>query len=121
MQLLIALTVGQLLSLLLCASGVILQILVSKYSVSVPTAQNFIAYILLGLVYGVVVAVRGDFITILRRNWWKYIILGLVDVEANYLMVIAYKYTNLTTIQVYLHLYFQLHVTCFLPLLLPSC
>ena len=100
MQLLIALTLGQLLSMLLCASGVISQILVTKHSVSVPTTQNFFAYILLGMVYGVVVTMRGDFITVLRRNWWKYIILGIVDVEANYFVVIAYKYTNLTTIQV---------------------
>ncbi len=45
-------------------------------------------------------AARKDFLTILRKNWWKYIILGVVDVEANYLIILAYKYTNLTTVQV---------------------
>ena len=38
---------------------------------------------------------------VLKYNWWKYLILGVVDVEANFLIVLAYRYTNLTSIQVY--------------------
>ena len=100
MRLILALLLGQLLSLLLCGTGVTSQLLVTKYSVSAPTTQAFITYVFLGLVYGVAVAVRGDFLTILKENWWKYIILGVVDMEANYLVVLAYKYTSLTTVQV---------------------
>lgn len=37
---------------------------------------------------------------ILRRRWWKYLLLGLVDVEANYAVVKAYQYTTLTSVQV---------------------
>lgn len=95
-----AVIMGQVLSILLCGTGVTTQLLVSKHSTSVPTTQAFINYVLLGLVYGVMVAARKDFLTILRKNWWKYIILGVVDVEANYLIILAYKYTNLTTVQV---------------------
>lgn len=40
------------------------------------------------------------FLTVLRYNWWKYIILGVMDVEANYVLILAYRYTNLTSIQV---------------------
>uniref|UniRef100_A0ACB8FGG1 Uncharacterized protein n=1 Tax=Sphaerodactylus townsendi TaxID=933632 RepID=A0ACB8FGG1_9SAUR len=36
---------------------------------------------------------------ILRGKWWKYILLGLVDVEANYTIVKAYQYTTLTSVQ----------------------
>ncbi|XP_032646593.1 solute carrier family 35 member F2 isoform X3 [Chelonoidis abingdonii] len=36
---------------------------------------------------------------ILKRKWWKYILLALVDVEANYTIVKAYQYTTLTSVQ----------------------
>ncbi|XP_022526470.2 solute carrier family 35 member F2 isoform X2 [Astyanax mexicanus] len=36
---------------------------------------------------------------ILKTKWWKYILLGLADVEANYAVVKAYQYTTLTSIQ----------------------
>lgn len=36
----------------------------------------------------------------MRRKWWKYTLLGLADVEANYLIVRAYQYTTLTSVQV---------------------
>ena len=39
---------------------------------------------------------------VLHKNWWNYIILRVIDVEANYMVVRAYEYTNLTTIQVQL-------------------
>lgn len=100
MTLLLALLLGQFLSVMLCGTGVTSQLLVSKHSVEVPTTQAFVNYVLLALVYGTPVVVRKEFCTTLRRNWWKYIFLGLVDVEANYLFILAYKYTNLTTVQV---------------------
>jgi hypothetical protein len=33
-------------------------------------------------------------------NFWKYFVVCLADVEANYLMIKAYSYTKMTTIQV---------------------
>lgn len=98
-RLLVTLLLGQLLSLLLCSTGVTSQLLVSRHSVAVPTTQVFLTYFLLGVVYGVPLAARSDFLTILKENWWKYIVLGVIDLEANYLVVLAYKYTNLTTVQ----------------------
>lgn len=41
-----------------------------------------------------------NLLAILRRRWWKYMILGLIDLEANYLVVKAYQYTTLTSVQV---------------------
>lgn len=100
MKLLVALVLGQLLSTLLCGTGVTSQLLFSRHSIAVPTTQAFINYALLALVYGIPMVVRKNFCAVLRRDWWKYVFLGLVDVEANYLIILAYKYTNLTTIQV---------------------
>lgn len=39
---------------------------------------------------------------ILRTKWWKYLIMGVADVEANYTVVKAYQFTSLTSIQVLL-------------------
>ncbi|XP_020359322.1 solute carrier family 35 member F2 isoform X2 [Oncorhynchus kisutch] len=36
---------------------------------------------------------------ILKKRWWMYLLVGLVDVEANYTVVKAYQYTTLTSIQ----------------------
>ena len=85
---------------MLAGTGVSSQLLESKYSIAVPTTQLFMNYFLLGVVFGTLLACRKNFLAILRKNWWKYLILGVTDVEANYVVVLAYKYTTLTSIQV---------------------
>uniref|UniRef100_A0A9L0TBD2 Solute carrier family 35 member F2 n=1 Tax=Equus caballus TaxID=9796 RepID=A0A9L0TBD2_HORSE len=45
------------------------------------------------------ISISGNLLYILKRKWWKYILLGLADVEANYLIVRAYQYTTLTSVQ----------------------
>ena len=35
----------------------------------------------------------------LRVHWWKYFILALADVEGNFLLVKAYQYTTITSVQ----------------------
>ena len=42
----------------------------------------------------------GNILQILKTKWWKYLVMGLADVEANYAVVKAYQFTNLTSIQV---------------------
>ncbi|KTF72684.1 hypothetical protein cypCar_00037504 [Cyprinus carpio] len=46
-----------------------------------------------------------NLLAILKRRWWKYMILGLIDIEANYLVIKAYQYTTLTSVQVYDYVY----------------
>ena len=99
-HLLVALVLGQFLSLMLCGTGLTSSLLEVRYSIAVPTSQAFINYILLGMVFGVWLAVNKNFLTKLKKNWWKYVILGVIDVEGNYLIILAYKYTTLTSIQV---------------------
>lgn len=36
----------------------------------------------------------------IKKAWWKYLIVSLADVEANYFIVKAYSLTIITTIQV---------------------
>uniref|UniRef100_A0A8D2NV72 Solute carrier family 35 member F2 n=1 Tax=Zosterops lateralis melanops TaxID=1220523 RepID=A0A8D2NV72_ZOSLA len=64
--------------------------------------QSFINYVLLLLIYTTMLALRtgsDSLWQILKKRWWKYIFLGLVDVEANYVIVKAYQYTTLTSVQ----------------------
>ena len=36
---------------------------------------------------------------LLRVSWWKYLLLAFCDVEGNYLLVKAYQYTSITSVQ----------------------
>ena len=99
-NLLLSVLAGQILSLMLCGTGVTSQVLEGRYGIAVPTSQLFFSYLLLGIVFGGMLACKKNFLATLRQNWWKYLILGVVDTEANFLIVLAYKYTSLTSIQV---------------------
>lgn len=93
---------GQMLSLFICGTAVTSQYLAEQYQVNTPMFQSFINYSLLLLVYTTMLAFRtgGDSLRqILKQRWWKYMFLGLADVEANYTIVKAYQYTTLTSVQ----------------------
>ncbi|NWH87121.1 S35F2 protein, partial [Aegithalos caudatus] len=93
---------GQMVSFFICGTAVTSQYLAEEYEVKTPMLQSFINYALLLLVYTTMLGFRtgnDSLWQILKRRWWKYIFLGLVDVEANYVVVKAYQYTNLTSVQ----------------------
>ncbi|XP_040282200.1 solute carrier family 35 member F2 isoform X1 [Bufo bufo] len=93
---------GQLLSLFICGTAVTSQFLAENYKVDTPMFQSFINYCLLFLVYTVWLAFRSGengLLHILRKKWWKYLLLGIVDVEANYSIVKAYQFTTITSVQ----------------------
>ncbi|XP_060677168.1 solute carrier family 35 member F1 isoform X2 [Hemiscyllium ocellatum] len=101
-ELLLSLALGQVLSLLICGIGLTSKYLVEDFHANTPVFQSFLNYILLFLVYTTTLAVRQgeeNLLAILKRRWWKYMILGLIDIEANYLVIKAYQYTTLTSVQ----------------------
>ncbi|KAB0394295.1 hypothetical protein E2I00_005705 [Balaenoptera physalus] len=101
-EMLISVALGQVLSLLICGISLTSKYLSEDFHANTPVFQSFLNYILLFLVYTTTLAVRQgeeNLLAILRRRWWKYMILGLIDLEANYLVVKAYQYTTLTSIQ----------------------
>ncbi|KAM6965237.1 LOW QUALITY PROTEIN: solute carrier family 35 member F1 [Aplochiton taeniatus] len=101
-DLLVTLALGQVLSLLICGIGLTSKYLADDYHANTPVFQCFLNYILLFLVYTTTLAVRQgeeNLLAILKRRWWKYMILGLIDIEANYLVIKAYQYTTLTSVQ----------------------
>ncbi|CAP38896.2 Protein CBG22265 [Caenorhabditis briggsae] len=96
-----ALILGQILSLCLCGTGVSSQLLVNE-NVNAPAAQAFSNYFLLCFVYCISLACKTDdnsLVVVLRKRGWRYLILAIIDVEANYMIVKAYQYTNLTSVQ----------------------
>lgn len=116
----VSVALGQVLSLCLCGTGVTSQLLTDEYKVYTPMTQNFFAYFLICLVYGTgdstqpwpfrhyrglipALAFRPmeeGIVSVLRDRGWKYFVAALLDVEANFLLVLAYQYSNLTSIQV---------------------
>ncbi|CAJ1064868.1 solute carrier family 35 member F2-like [Xyrichtys novacula] len=96
------LAMGQGLAGLICGTAVSSQFLATNFHVNTPMLQSFLNYALLCLTYTTMLFCRtgdGNILQILRRRWWKYLLLGLVDVEANYAVVKAYQYTTLTSVQ----------------------
>ncbi|TRY97926.1 hypothetical protein DNTS_034148 [Danionella cerebrum] len=100
-QLFKTIAMGQGLSMLICGTAVTCQYLVN-YRVEAPMLQSFLNYSLLLLTYTVVLAFRrgeNNLVQILKKKWWKYFLMALTDVEANYTVVKAFQFTNLTSIQ----------------------
>ncbi|KAK4266495.1 hypothetical protein QN277_027402 [Acacia crassicarpa] len=91
---LIGLGLGQFLSLLITATGFASSEL-AKRGIDAPTSQSFLNYVLLAIVYGSTVLYRRQ---PLKAKWYYYVLLALVDVEANFLVVKAYQYTSLTSV-----------------------
>ena len=63
--------------------------------VSLPAAQSLINYVGLGLVYGSLLAWRRQRP---KAEWYKYAVLAMADVLANFCVVEAYRYTSLTSV-----------------------
>ena len=61
-------------------------------------------YVLLLFVYGPIWIIKlndkNKLSKTIRENSWKYLLVSIADVEANYFIVKAYKHTLVTTIQV---------------------
>lgn len=91
---LIGLGLGQFLSLLITSTGFSSSELARK-GINAPTSQSLANYVLLALVYGTIFIHRKK---PFKAKWYYYILLGLIDVEANFLVVKAYQYTSLTSV-----------------------
>uniref|UniRef100_A0A7N0UQ02 Solute carrier family 35 member F1 n=1 Tax=Kalanchoe fedtschenkoi TaxID=63787 RepID=A0A7N0UQ02_KALFE len=85
---------GQFLSLLITSTGFSSSELARK-GINAPTSQSFLNYVLLGVVYVSCMIYRRK---ALKAKWYYYVILAVVDVEANFLVVKAYQYTSITSV-----------------------
>ncbi|XP_072965054.1 uncharacterized protein [Typha angustifolia] len=93
-KMVVGLVLGQFVSLLITSTGFSSSEL-SRQGINAPTSQSFLNYVLLAIVYGAVVIHRRQ---PLKIRWYYFIMLAIVDVEANFLVVKAYQYTSLTSV-----------------------
>ncbi|KAL5578212.1 hypothetical protein UlMin_019911, partial [Ulmus minor] len=100
----IGLALGQFLSILVALTGFLASKLTEK-KINASTAQSFLNYVLLAIVYGSIILYRRKKTQTQTQDpsfsIVLYAVLGFVDVEANFLFVEAYKYTTATRVMLY--------------------
>uniref|UniRef100_A0A061RZ52 Solute carrier family 35, member F1/2 n=1 Tax=Tetraselmis sp. GSL018 TaxID=582737 RepID=A0A061RZ52_9CHLO len=89
-----AIGLGQFCCVLLTVTGLTSHSL-AELGVSLPATQSTLNYALLGISYGVAQLITS---TPRKRPLWNYAVLALFDVEANCLVVMAYRYTSITSV-----------------------
>eukprot|EP00808_Paulinella_micropora_P028023 g66945.t1 len=91
-----SLLLGQLLSILLTGTGTFAQLLAARESRFQPAAMNLLNYFLLSLhVFLLPCRAKG-----LSTPWLKFFLVALADVEGNFFLVLAYRYTTITSVQI---------------------
>ncbi|KAK6517618.1 hypothetical protein TWF281_004267 [Arthrobotrys megalospora] len=93
----ITLVMGQFLALCITSTNTFTTLLFMA-GTSFPAFQTFINYCLLNLCYTSFTIYKEGFRGWLRIVWkdgWKYFILAFFDVEGNYFVVLAYRYTTI--------------------------
>mmetsp|Transcript_33857 Transcript_33857/g.84370 ORF Transcript_33857/g.84370 Transcript_33857/m.84370 type:complete len:401 (-) Transcript_33857:113-1315(-) len=90
------LALGQILSVLVTGTGVCSTLLAAR-GMSFPMFQSTITYFVLSLHLlgggGV-----GRLVRTRRGALWKYAIIAVIDLQANYLLVLAYRYTSMASV-----------------------
>lgn len=97
----IVIAIGQTLSLCITATNTFTTFIVDS-GANIPAFQTLFNYILLFLVFTTIFLIREGpraYFRVLRRVWWRYIIMEFLDVEGNYFTVLAYEYTNILSAQ----------------------
>ncbi|KAI9825109.1 MAG: hypothetical protein M1832_001429 [Thelocarpon impressellum] len=95
------LVLGQALALCITGTNTFTSLLAMK-GTSIPAFQTFFNYVLLNLVYtGYTLRQYGfrRWARLLVSDGWKYLILAFFDVEGNYFVVLAYRYTTILSAQ----------------------
>ncbi|KAI9678464.1 MAG: hypothetical protein M1829_002062 [Trizodia sp. TS-e1964] len=97
----IVLVLGQVLSLCITGTNTFSGLLAQEGN-SIPAFQTFFNYVLLNLVYTSYTLYKYGFkgyARFLLKDGWKYVILSFFDVEGNYFVVLAYRYTTILSTQ----------------------
>ncbi|CCX32444.1 Similar to Uncharacterized solute carrier family 35 member C320.08; acc. no. O59785 [Pyronema omphalodes CBS 100304] len=92
---------GQLLSLCITGTNTFSGLLAAR-GTSIPAFQSFFNYLLLNLVYTSISIYKlgwKGYGNVLKTKGWKYFILAFLDVEGNYFVVLAYRYTTVISAQ----------------------
>ncbi|MCL7023323.1 hypothetical protein MKW94_027013, partial [Papaver nudicaule] len=69
--------------------------LLSNRSINAPLTQSFFTYTLLALVYTPIFLFRRQKLMV---PWYWYLLLGFIDVQANFMVIKAYQYSSITSV-----------------------
>lgn len=74
--------------------------MLARGGVDIPSTQSFFNYLLLSLFVFPLIRQQGfeGFKATIKDKWWIYIFLAACDVEANYIVVLAYQFTTLSSV-----------------------
>ncbi|KAH4256555.1 hypothetical protein HBI04_158850 [Parastagonospora nodorum] len=97
----ITLLLGQVLAICITSTNT-LSTLLANEGTSIPAFQSFFNYVLLNLIYTTYTIYKYGF-----KRWarlcvvdgWRFFILAFFDVEGNYFVVLAYRYTTILSAQ----------------------
>ncbi|XP_065907997.1 solute carrier family 35 member F2-like isoform X1 [Dysidea avara] len=91
------LVAGQILSLFWTGFGVFVTLLDNHTGKDISTTLAAGVYFVLTVTCGPYMALQRNFVAKIKANWWKFIILGVSDVQGVYLQNLSLKYTTVTS------------------------
>ncbi|KAI9676156.1 MAG: hypothetical protein M1817_000901 [Caeruleum heppii] len=97
----IVLVLGQVLALCITGTNTFTSLLAAG-GTSIPAFQTFFNYVLLNIVYtGYTIFRYGPkkWFRLVIKDGWRFLLLAFFDVEGNYFVVLAYRYTNILSAQ----------------------
>ncbi|KAL3669631.1 hypothetical protein V7S43_005016 [Phytophthora oleae] len=93
------LILGQFISVLIACTGVFSQLLNGSFQIQIPVTQSAGNYLLLCMyLVDPIMRFRRQRGYKLEIPWWQYLLLAFADVEGNFLVVCAYKYTSISSV-----------------------
>eukprot|EP01134_Creolimax_fragrantissima_P004962 CFRG4962T1 len=95
-----AFVVGLVISLSIAGTGAFSQALLQEIVEPLPVAQSLFTYVLLSVVYIPVLAYQKNLGPTIRNYGPSFLAIAFIDVQANFLIVQAYKYTSMSSVQI---------------------
>ncbi|KAL1603315.1 hypothetical protein SLS59_004411 [Nothophoma quercina] len=92
---------GQVLAICITSTNTLSSLLANE-GTSIPAFQSFFNYVLLNLIYTTYTIYKYGFkrwARLLIFDGWRFFILAFLDVEGNYFVVLAYRYTTILSAQ----------------------
>lgn len=97
----LAMLLGQVLAICITSTNT-LSSLLNQEGTSIPAFQTFFNYVLLNLIYTTYTIYKYGFkkwTRLILKDGWRFFILAFFDVEGNYFVVLAYRYTTILSAQ----------------------
>ena len=91
------LVTGQMMSLLYTGTGVFVILLDNHTGKDISTTLAAGVYFVLSVTCGPYMALQRNFVAKLKANWWKFLILGIANVQGSYLQNLSLKDTTVTS------------------------